>query len=95
MYQSEDNQTQSSEEEAHYFETPSGEGSWASEWSRYDPNTLWTGIWTLWMEDGIRIILGYEQHCHERIEHHGEDSSLSQFSERWPRLRSSLQWRFY
>ena len=59
-YESDGNQTQSSEEETHDFETPSREGSWTSDWSRYDPYTFWTGTWILWVEDGIRIILGYE-----------------------------------
>ena len=46
------------------------------------------------MEDGIHIILGYEQYCLEWTENYEEDSFFFTILERWPRHRSSLQWVF-
>ena len=43
-YESDDDQTHSSEEETHYFDAPIGVGPWTLEWSHCDPNECWREI---------------------------------------------------
>ena len=94
-YENHDVRSHIREEEWSYIEVSISVGHWSSEWSSYDSHQCWEELWELWVEGGERTHLGCEPDCIEEFEDKRVGPTLSKIWGRWPRLWSSLQWRFY